>query len=97
MEAFPSASESTEVKVDLYSADGSFYESRTITLAPGGKIAQFFNEEELFTGLEHFTGTAEISSPLPLGITAISVFDTFWSTVQTFRARVHSEMTSNLP
>ncbi|MGH9341970.1 MAG: hypothetical protein ACRD1R_20880 [Acidobacteriota bacterium] len=80
----PSETESVEVKVRLFNPDGTFRDERTIVLAPRHKIAQFFDEEELFTGLGSFCGSAKISSNLPIAATVIRVDDIYWSTFRTF-------------
>lgn len=84
----PSENEMAEVRVYLFLTDGTSFDSRTIRLEPLGEIAQFLDQEGLFTDLEWFAGTAEVSSNLPIAATVIRVDDTYWSTFRVFPGRV---------
>jgi hypothetical protein len=83
----PSETETATVSVKLYKRDGEFQEERTIQLSPRGKVVQFLNEGELFTNLDIFFGTAEVSSTLPLAAMIIEVEKTAWSTSRVFPPR----------
>ncbi len=76
----PSKTEAAEIQVTLFNGDGSLHGTRSISLEPSHKIAQFFDEGELFTELDAFFGTAEISSGVPLAVAVIRVDGIYWST-----------------
>ncbi len=80
----PSDTDSAETEVRLFNLDGSLRDVRTITLEPLEKIAQFFDEGDLFVDLDTFRGSAEVSSTIPLAVTVIRLDETYWSSLRTF-------------
>lgn len=76
------------VKIQLYNNEGTLQDERTIALLPRGKIAQFLNEDSLFTGLQIFEGSIEVSSSMPLAATIIRVDKTYWSTFRVMPSRL---------
>lgn len=87
----PSETEVARVTLKLIDKEGIAVGEKSITIQPRGKIAQFLNENELFTELKEFEGTFEVASSLPLAVAVIRVDDTYWSTFRAFpsRARVN--------
>lgn len=83
-----SSSETAQVKIQLYDNNGILQDERTIALLPRGKIAQFLNEGSLFTELQNFEGSIEVSSSVPLAATVIRVDKTFWSTFRVWPPRL---------
>lgn len=83
-----STEESADIVFKLYDNQGKFLASRTISLGPLGKISQFLNEGSLFTQLETFEGTVEVSSSVEVAATIIRVDETYWSTFRVFPARL---------
>lgn len=83
----PSALESAQVNFRLFDRSGQFAGERTIVLPPSSKIAQFLNENQLYTELRDFQGTVEVSSAVPVAVTTIRVEKTYWSTFPAFPPR----------
>lgn len=75
----PSTAASATVDIQLRRIDGQLEATRQIALEPGEKIAQFFNQGELFTDLEVFQGSAEFRSTAPLAVMTIQVDGENWS------------------
>ncbi len=80
----PSSTESADVEIQLRRHDGEMAGSRRIVLGPGKKIAQFYNEGELFTDLEIFHGSAQIRSNVPLAVMTIQVDGATWNAARAF-------------
>ncbi len=59
------------VVVTLINPDGSIHALTTVPMEAGLHISQYIDQDGLFPGLDNFTGTISISSPLGLGVLAL--------------------------
>jgi hypothetical protein len=80
----PSEAETAQIDLKLIAPSGLVTNQRTTELGPLVKIAQFLNEEGLFTEETSFKGALRVTSSIPLAATAIRVEDTYWSTFRVF-------------
>jgi hypothetical protein len=70
----PSASSTANVSFQLFDGSGAQVSTtKTIQVSPLSKIAQFFDEGQLFAGTTNFTGSVAISSDVPIQVLTLRV------------------------
>jgi hypothetical protein len=57
--------------VNLINGDGSLQKTVAVPLLAGQHMAIYLNQPQLFPGLDNFTGSASVSSPLAVGVLAL--------------------------
>jgi hypothetical protein len=63
--------ESQTLIVELIRTDGTIQATKKLVMQPGKQLARYLDEDEFFPGLDHFTGSVSISSPLGMSILAL--------------------------
>jgi hypothetical protein len=57
--------------IELIRTDGTIQATKKLVMQPGQQIARYLHENELFPGLDHFTGSVSISSPFGVSVLAL--------------------------
>ena len=70
-----------KVVVNLVRNDGTIQDTRVVSLAAAGHLAQFLNESQLFPGLDNFSGTVSVSASTRIGLVALRLDQGVYGTV----------------